>query len=238
MAQRDRRIIWERIERSARGPRPALTHDKIARAAVAIADADGLAAVSMRRLAERLGVSTMGLYRYVDGKDDVYELMIDAVYGEIEPPAGDWRTVARSLAEQTRRLALRHPWLAHIRQLVPNALLTPNLLALFETMLISIEDTGLDVDTMTAVFGMIMAFVTGAASAEVAERESLRRRGWPAEKDPRLAYLPQVRWMMGTGRYPMVTKYIVEGSNKDDAEWGFQFGLDCVLDGIASRLGI
>jgi hypothetical protein len=63
--------------------------------------------------------------------------------------------------------------------------------------------------------------------------------GWnSAEEDPRLAFLPWVRWMLGTGRYPMLTRYVIEGSNEDDAEWQFEFGLECVLDGIAARLGI
>src|SRR4051795_5156750 len=103
-------ILWERVEGSGRGPRPNLTHDQIARAAVEIADAEGLTAVSMRHLAERLGIATMGLYRYVTGKDEVYELMLDAVATEIELPDAEWRAVAESYARQLRALGLRHPW--------------------------------------------------------------------------------------------------------------------------------
>src|SRR5690242_10497698 len=71
--------IWERLDATARTPKTTLTHPQIAEAAVALADAEGLAAVSMRRLAEQLGVSTMALYRYVANKDELLELMIDAV---------------------------------------------------------------------------------------------------------------------------------------------------------------
>src|SRR5919206_5031328 len=104
-----RLTIWERLERPGRGPRPALTHDQIARAGVEIADEQGLDAVSMRRLAERLGVATMALYRYVASKDDVLELMIDAVSAEIELPRdAEWRDLAQSFAHQLRAVGLRH----------------------------------------------------------------------------------------------------------------------------------
>ncbi|HEY0541017.1 MAG TPA: TetR/AcrR family transcriptional regulator [Actinoallomurus sp.] len=229
--------LWERIEGSARGPRPALTHDQIARAAVEIADADGLNAVSMRHLAERLGVATMGLYRYVSGKDEVYELMLDAVATETSLPDAGWRAVADAYARQLRAAGLRHPWMFQAFSRVP-ASLSPANVALMEKALKSIDGLGLDVDTMMAVFGAVNSFARGAVSAEVAQRESLQRHGWESQDDARLAYLPMVRWMLGTGRYPALSRYIIDGSNEDDAEWQFEFGLECVLDGISARLGI
>ncbi|HZE33002.1 MAG TPA: TetR/AcrR family transcriptional regulator [Actinoallomurus sp.] len=234
---RQKPILWERVEGSSRGPRPALTHDQIARAAVEIADADGLSAVSMRHLAERLGVATMGLYRYVTGKDEVYELMLDAVAADLSLPDAGWRTVADSYARQLRALSLRHPWMYQAFARVP-ASLSPANVALMEKALGSIDGLGLDVDTMMAVFGTVNSFARGAVFAEVTQREALQRRGWESDDDVRLAYLPWVRWMLNTGRYPKLTRYIIEGSNEDDAEWLFEFGLKCVLDGIAARLGI
>lgn len=234
---RHKPTLWERLEGPARGPRPALTHQQIARAAVEIADADGLGAVSMRNLAERLGVATMGLYRYVSGKDDVYELMLDAVIAEIELPDAGWREVADAYARQLRALSLRHPWMHQAFARVP-ASLSPASAALIEKALASVDGLGLDVDTMMAVFGAVNAFTRGAAFAEVAQREALSSHGWTSEDDARLAYLPLVHWMLGTGRYPALSRYIIEGSNEDDAEWQFEFGLGCVLDGIAARLGI
>ncbi len=230
-------VLWERIERAGRGPRPTLTHEQIARAAVEIADAEGLNAVSMRRLAERLGIATMGLYRYVSGKDDVYELMMDVTATEISLPDAGWREVAAAYARQLRALSLRHPWLYQTFALVPGTL-SPANLDLVEHSLKSIDGLGLDVDTMMAAFGTVNSFARGAVFAEVAQRESLKQRGWSTDHDTRLAYLPWVRWMLGTGRYPALRRYVVEGSNEDDAEWQFEFGLTCVLDGIAARLGI
>jgi AcrR family transcriptional regulator len=235
--RRQARTIWERIDQAGRGPRPALTHDQIAEAAVEIADAEGLDAVSMRHLADRLGVATMGLYRYVASKDEVYELMLDVVAAEISLPEGDWRAVADAYARQVRALTLRHPWLQRAYARVPVSL-SPRNLANVEHALASIDGLGLDVDTMMAVFGTVHSFARGAVFAEVAQREVLVRQGWESADDVRLAYIPWVSWMMGTGRYPALTRYIVEGSNEDDAEWQFEFGLECVLDGIAARLGI
>jgi AcrR family transcriptional regulator len=234
---RHKPTLWERLEGPARGPRPALTHQRIARTAVEIADADGLDAVSMRNLAEHLGVATMGLYRYVSGKDDIYELMLDAVTAEIELPDAGWREVADAYARQLRALSLRHPWMHQAFARVPTSL-SPASAALIEKALTSIDGLGLDVDTMMAVFGTVNAFTRGAAFAEVAQREMLSSHGWTSEDDARLAYLPLVRWMLGTGRYPALSRYIIEGSNEDDADWQFEFGLGCVLDGIAARLGI
>jgi AcrR family transcriptional regulator len=256
----ERITIWERLERPARGPRPVLTHDQIAHAAVMIADEQGLDAVSMRRLAERLGVATMALYRYVSSKEDLVELMIDAVAAEMEPtpatglrdiarmmdavpadgppsPEHGWRDLARRFAHQLRAVGLRHPWLTAALARSPHAL-TPNLVARTEEVLRSLDGLGLDVDTMMAVFGTVNAFVRGATAAEAVQREAMRKAGWASEQEARLGYLPAVRWLIGTGRYPTLTRYIIEGSNEDDAQWQFEFGLECVLDGIAARLGI
>jgi AcrR family transcriptional regulator len=230
--------IWERLERPARGPRPALTHDQIARAGVEIADEQGLDAVSMRRLAERLGVATMALYRYVASKDDVIELMIDAVSAEIELPRdAGWRELAQGFAHQLRAVGLRHHWLTAAFARTPHVL-TPNLVTRVEEMLRSLDGLGVDVDAMMAAFGTVNAFVRGATASEVVQREALRKGDGDSEEDARLAYLPYVRWLIGTGRYPTLTRYIIEGSNEDDAQWQFEFGLECVLDGIAARLGI
>jgi AcrR family transcriptional regulator len=230
--------IWERLERPARGPRPALTHEQIARAGVEIADEQGLDAVSMRRLAERLGVATMALYRYVTSKDDVLQLMIDAVAAEMELAAHTgWRDLARDFAHQLRAVSLRHSWLSTALARGPHTL-TPNLIAGVETFLRSLDGLGLDVDVMMAAFGTVNAFVRGATADEVMRREARRREGRDSDDDDRLAYLPIVHWLMGTGRYPTLTRYIVEGSNEDDARWQFEFGLECVLDGLSARLGI
>src|SRR5262245_567963 len=107
-------VIWMRPERGTRGPKPAFSRDDVAAAAVRIADAEGIEAVSMRRIATELGAGTASLYRYVAKKDDVFELMIDAVVGEVGEAEGakGWRATLRALAYLWRQTSLRHPWFA------------------------------------------------------------------------------------------------------------------------------
>ena len=113
MADRSR-SIWLRPERAGRGPVPEHDRARIAATAVALADADGLGAVSMRRIASLLGTGPASLYRYVDSRDELLELMADAVAGELDlsrPPSGDWRADLVALAHQLRDAYRRHPWL-------------------------------------------------------------------------------------------------------------------------------
>src|SRR5690349_12346401 len=108
--------IWERIERPAAAPRSVLSHQQIAAAAVELADAEGLDSLSMRRLAARLGVAAMAIYRYVSSKQELLELMVDATFAESQEGMGEapcgWRDVLRAMARQNRARMLRHPWLA------------------------------------------------------------------------------------------------------------------------------
>ncbi len=113
MADRPR-SIWLRPERAGRGPVPEHDRARISAAAVALADADGLGAVSMRRIASLLGTGPASLYRYVDSRDELLELMADGVAGELDlsrPPSGDWRADLVALAHQLRDAYRRHPWL-------------------------------------------------------------------------------------------------------------------------------
>jgi AcrR family transcriptional regulator len=230
--------LWERLERPAPAPRAALTPHRIASVAVEIADAEGFEAVTMRRLATELGVAPMAAYRYVSGKDDVMELMVDLVHAEVElPDVTDWRETLRSLAVHTRALMLRHLWLA---QLAPQVMfaLTPNRMAMAERSMTSLDGLGLDVDSMMAVVRTVDAYVHGATNTEVALHQMMEGRGWSSNDEVRTGLAPQMIWLMGTGRYPTFGRYLMEGVHKDDPQWLFESGLDYVLDGIAARLGI
>src|SRR5919202_5527903 len=100
MAQLDEDPIWFRRARARRGPRPTLSREEITRAAIELADAEGLDAVSMRRIAAKLDAGATSLYWYVSSKDDLFELMVDDVVGEIAvpEPSGDWRNDLREIA--------------------------------------------------------------------------------------------------------------------------------------------
>ncbi|MYT74285.1 MULTISPECIES: TetR/AcrR family transcriptional regulator [unclassified Streptomyces] len=233
---KDRVSVWERLERPAPTPRTVLAPLRIARTAVAVADAEGLDAVTMRRLATELGVAPMAAYRYVTGKDELLELMVDFVYAELELPDGkdDWRTSLRSVALRIREVLLRHSWVTRATWCAP----TPNQLAVTEAGLAALDGLGLDADDTMAVYNTLMSYVHGAVDSEIGLTQMLRVRGWSNREEARAGLASQMAWLMTTGRYPMYARYITEAERKDDPQWQFEAGLDAVLDGIAARLAI
>ncbi|MGW0499652.1 TetR/AcrR family transcriptional regulator [Streptomyces sp. NPDC003007] len=226
--------LWERLDRAAL--RTSLSPERIAEAAVAIADAEGLDALTMRRLAVALGVAPMAVYRYVTGKDELLELMVDHAYGELELPSGesDWRQVTRVLALRLRGMFLKHPWVPRADWCGP----TPNQLAVLEGALAVLVGNRFDADTSAAVYSTVTSYVRGTVGSEAALTQLLQARGWPSQEKalPRLA--PRMAWLLKTGRYPVCERYLGEPACADDAQWQFEVGLDCVLDGIAARLKI
>ncbi|HSA52477.1 MAG TPA: TetR/AcrR family transcriptional regulator C-terminal domain-containing protein [Yinghuangia sp.] len=232
--------VWQRLDRPAKAQRATLTHASIAAAAVDIADKDGLDSVSMRKLSGHLGVTTMALYRYVVGKEELFELMLDAAYAEYDHPVlpGEtWRDVLTVHAHQLRAIALRHPWTVELaaRRVVN---ITPRVMATVERSLGALDGLGLDIDTMAAAQHSVMAYVRGALTDEIGHAELMKSQQWADEDDLRNAYGPHMTWLLGTGRYPVYHRYGMGAVRKDDKAWRFAFGLDCVLDGIAARLGI
>lgn len=230
--------LWARLERPAPAPRQTLSPQRIATAAVAVADAEGLDAVTMRRLATELGVAPMAAYRYVSGKDDLVELMVDHVYAELElPPAtSGWRETLRLIAVRTRELTLAHFWLG---QLPPSAVfsLTPNRTAVSERMLSAMAEMGVDPDTAMAMAAGVSSYTLGMTGQEIAMRQLMAGQGWSDEQEVYTSLAPQLRYLLGTGRYPAYERYIHQGRRKNDPEWQFATGLEYVLDGIAARLG-
>lgn len=230
-------VIWDRVGRAGRGPHPALTHERIAHAAVAIADEEGIESVSMRKVASRLGAGTMSLYRYVDGKDDLLDLMVDEVYGEAvcEPHSGDWRTDMAGFAREVRRLTLRHPWMAGVRYpAAGRPSFGPNLLRVMEYHLAAVDGIGLDIDAMIDTWLTVSAFVDGYVSAELAEREVSRRSNLSQEQW-RARMAPYVRKVVESGQYPLFTRVIVEAEDFPDPDVTFERRLGYVLDGLPAN---
>ncbi|MGK5741195.1 TetR/AcrR family transcriptional regulator [Micromonospora sp. URMC 103] len=133
-SQRD--SIWRRPERGTRGPTPAHSRDDIVAAAVAIADAEGLAAVSMRAVAARLETGAASLYRYLSSREDLLDLMADRVAAELRPypePHGDWMDALLRMARAQREVHERHPWLWELSQRA--SAIGPEALAFFDAAL-------------------------------------------------------------------------------------------------------
>lgn len=230
--------IWERIDAS-RGSRTTLTHEQIAAAAVALADAEGLDAVSMRKLAEHLGVATMALYRYVDSKDELLELMTDAVIdaGPLTADPGDWRAVFREVARRRRETTLAHPWLPAAQGHVPTSL-TPSRNQVMEYLLGALEPLGLNGDQRMQFIRAMDAYARGAAAGEVNQRTMLERRGYGADGDVRILLRSNMQWLMRSGRYPQFTRVVQDGLAPVDAAGEFELGLEAMLDGLAARFGV
>ncbi|MFK8906735.1 TetR/AcrR family transcriptional regulator C-terminal domain-containing protein [Streptomyces sp. YS-3] len=162
--------LWLRAAEPRRGRRPSFTREAITAAAVALADAEGLDAVTMRRVAGEVGAGVMSLYSYAPDKETLLELMVDHVSAELTvtaPPTGDWRADLKAVAHLQRAHMLRHPWL-------PGALSTPrvpgpNTLAFLEHALAVLRPTALDGAAKLEIFAQLTAFVAGHVAHEIAQ---------------------------------------------------------------------
>ncbi|MFC4910611.1 TetR/AcrR family transcriptional regulator [Actinomadura gamaensis] len=233
----DRPPLWERLDRPAAAPRQTLTLDRIGETAVRVADAEGLDAITMRRLATELGVAPMAPYRHIANKDELLEVMADRVYGELAVTERDgWRETLREHALRTRALFHAHPWLTELPASVSP--LSPNRLAAAERALAALDGLGLDADTMMAVHRSVVFYTTGATSSELAFERFMNRQNLDTPAHVRSALAPQMTYLMGTGRYPTYRRYMHTATRKDDTDWQFETGLDAVLDGIEARFGL
>jgi AcrR family transcriptional regulator len=230
-------LIWTRLAPTSRGRRPGLTHTQIARAAIAIADAEGLEAVSMRRVAAALGVGAMSLYRYVASRDDVVDLMVDEAIGELAVDAdapSDWRTVLTAVAHSTRAMIHRHPWLAW-QTLATRPTFGPNMLSWVETTVALLESPSLSIDQVMDMSGTVGAFVAGYTQGELAEREAQRRTGMD-EQQWRVHVGPYVMAVLATGNYPRLQRIVADAEDFPDPDAVFTRRLAYVIEGLAARL--
>jgi AcrR family transcriptional regulator len=229
-------LIWFRDEPASR--RPAHTRADLARAAVEIADSEGFEAVSMRKVAQRLGAGTMTLYHYVRNKDELVALMTDQVMGEVVVPDGElsvhWRAALSQIAIRSRNAFSAHHWIfEHFGDGHPG----PNGLRHFEQSLQAVTGLDLDREQTFEVIGQVDDYVFGYALRERQEEEE-HERGWPPE------VLDFFEREINTGNYPLIREFF--GSDIGDAvkeiidfmnqEGRFERGLDRLLDGIEASL--
>lgn len=225
--------VWLPARRS-RGPAPAYDRDQIADAAIEIADADGLDAVTMRAVAARLGTGAMSLYRYVENKDALFELMSDRMLGRQDwpPLTGDWRQDLRDVARGQRRALLEHPWLLRVWSGGPT--LGPNMLAGFERAMSIVDGLGLDIDEMLETVTLVHTWVNGHVRTELDARAYF---GDATQEEVKRAMGPYVESIVDSGRYPYLSRMIVEaGSLHLDEEERFERALQRFLAGIEATL--
>ncbi|MEU3300273.1 TetR/AcrR family transcriptional regulator [Streptomyces sp. NPDC006678] len=224
---------WGLRERPSKGPRPGLSLGRIVDAAVGLAAEEGLAAVSMGRVAKVLGVSTMSLYRYVAAKDELYVLMQEAVIGPPPPTrqGEGWRTALAAWAWAQREVFHRNLWALRVPVSGPPA--TPNMVAWWEQGMVALESTGLDdgqkISVIVLVGGfvrseaMMMSDIGAAVAASGGEEEFLAR------------HVNTLTRLADPQRYPAVARLLDSGvlTQPDEPDHEFTFGLDRILDGVA-----
>lgn len=226
---------WGVRERPAKGPRPSLTLDRIVGAAVSLASAEGLDAVSMGRVAKELGVSTMSLYRYVSAKSELYVLMQEAATGappELPPPGTDWREALAAWAWAMREVYHRHLWLLRVPVAGPPA--TPNMVAWWERALVALEGTGLDDGAVLSVTLLVSGYVKNEAVLTADLAAVVAASDDPPE-EVMARYARTLRRLADPEEYPAVTRVLHSGvlDVADEPEDEFRFGLDRILDGVA-----
>jgi AcrR family transcriptional regulator len=232
--------LWASMSADDRPARPVLDRHRIVDAAVRIADAEGLAAVTMRRVAAELGSSPMALYRHVGGKEDLPELMLDAVLGEVEliEPTGDWRADLRLLSARRRAVLLEHTWLSGVFGAHPPV--GPHATDFIECELACLSHLDIGNDAVRGIVGAVDVLVTGSVMREMAERETLRGTGL-SRAGAVDATRPYQEKIAESGRYPHFTRIMLSdsaayGHTDADEDAGFLGVLDCLLDGLESRL--
>ena len=209
-------------------PRAPLSRERVLGAAVALADEHGVEAISMRRIAQELGVVPMALYKHVANKDELLDGMVDVVVGEIDPPAtgAGWRTAIRRRVLSARGALLRHPWASRVIESRTDP--TPLVLAYMDSMIGMFRAGGFSIDlthhAMHAMGSRLLGF-----SQELFDDTAEVGPGMDAELLRELA-----------GRYPHITELVtaiahdqasVVGQGCDD-QFEFEFALDLLLAGL------
>ncbi|MEW2396868.1 TetR/AcrR family transcriptional regulator [Streptomyces sp. NPDC046862] len=228
------KLLWGGGERPSRGPKPGLTLDRIVAAAVGIADAEGLEAVSMRRLSTALDVGTMSLYRYVPGKAELLDLMLERVQREaLEDEQEDltaepgWRGAVASLARGYLDHYRRHPWLLRVNQ--ARTVMGPSSLRSLEAALIRLQGMGLSDPELISLIISVQSFAGGIARTEIDADEAAKETGLSHEEfwEEQRPYLERA---MESGQFPMMAA-LAEDTFSEDFDH-FAFGLRRFLDGL------
>jgi AcrR family transcriptional regulator len=240
------RLMRKQAERDPRGrgrlaKAQSLSRAEIVDAAIAIADAEGADAVSMRRIAQVLRAGTMSLYWHVANKDHLLDLMIDALMAEVAIPelSGDWHADLQGFARNYRAMLLRHLWVMDFVGGRPP--LGPNMLLGSERLMAIFDGTGLDPGTTMNILGTVQTYVMGAALREMREARTQRDQDQSgitmADVQPALT-----AWrdrLAADGRLPHFVAFLdtnIDPDAEETRDERFEFGLDCVLDGIAAKV--
>ncbi|MEV0676102.1 TetR/AcrR family transcriptional regulator [Actinosynnema sp. NPDC050436] len=234
--------LWGRRELPRRGPKHTLTTAQVVAAAVEIADRDqDLTPLSMRRVAESLGVGTMSLYTYVASREELVEVMLDKVHGEaveqLGTHRGTWEEGLRRVAQVNWDLHMRHPWVLQIFTGRPP--LGPHTIEKYERELGVIEGIGLTDVEMDAVLTLVLTHVEGVARRRVEADRAVRRTGITDEQWWRQVE-PLVSEVLDPSRFPLASRVGQAAGqahqSSHNPEHAYAFGLDRLIQGVDALL--
>ncbi|MBV9444582.1 MAG: TetR/AcrR family transcriptional regulator C-terminal domain-containing protein [Streptosporangiaceae bacterium] len=211
--------------------------------AMAIADAEGVAAISMRRIARELNAGAMSLYWHVSSKEELEDMMLESIEAEIQipEPSGDWRADMGTFARNTRTVLLRHQWAMEFRGFRPPS--GPRDARNAERMFAALDGLGLDTVRVVWIAMTVGTYVMGAVFREIQEmrfqHEVEQAMATMTADEIAAAHQEFAKRILDSGRYPFMARFLEEDIDPDSPETRdarFEFGLECVLDGIATRL--
>ncbi|GLZ77468.1 TetR family transcriptional regulator [Actinorhabdospora filicis] len=227
-------------------PKPALTREQILAKTIEILDAEGIEALSMRRLGAELNAGATSMYRHVANKEQLLELAVDEVYGEVVVPRltdpAQWRDGMRAMAHSIRAALLKHRWMVSLLGESGVAHLGPNLMRIGNDVLGLFEDSGFKLLEADRLLKVVNCYVIGNAIAEAAWLNSIARSGmtpeewiasmWPAAREAARAYPNLNRLYSAQEEQTVAPDSLDYGSIVAEFDWG----LERVLDGLALRL--
>ncbi|MEU7029289.1 TetR/AcrR family transcriptional regulator [Streptomyces sp. NPDC046275] len=224
------RLLWGPHPKPARGPRPTLDLDRIARAGTEIADAEGLAEVSMQRVAARLGVTKMALYRYVPGKAELVALMVDAAIGPYpaaEERRGGWREELEDWARRLFTVFRQHSWA--LDATVGPRIMGPGELSWLERAVSALDGTGLSGAERMDAAVLLVGHVRGIT-------QQARAAGPSGHPEAQLGAVLGALLQTHGERFPALTAAFAEAARSEGQDQAWEFGLQRILDGLATLI--
>ncbi|NUS74478.1 MAG: TetR/AcrR family transcriptional regulator [Corynebacteriales bacterium] len=229
--------VWARQPKRQQRDQPALSREQIVSAALELLDAEGPEALSMRKLGARLNAGATSMYSHVANKEELLELVVDDVHGEIQLPEtpANWREAVSGCAHSLRDTYLRHPWMAATVGSVPLINISPNMLRMSDYLLQALTSAGFSYKAADQALNAIAAYLIGAATFEAAWLVTIQRSG-QSEEQWLEKLMPAAEEAIKN--YPHVLQaYQAQTEQSDNSrEANFSNGLTCILDGLEARL--
>jgi len=207
-------------------PRVPLSRERVLRAALVLADRDGIESLTMRKIGQELGVEAMSLYNHVANKDDILDGIVDLVFGEIAVPSNqvDWKTAMRQRAISARDVLLRHPWATSLMQSRTKP--GPATLRHHDSVIGRLREAGFTVDMAAHAFSVMDGYIYGFA---------LQQMNLPYHTSEESAEVAEnILRQLPADEYPHLAEMIIEHALKLGYDYAeeFEFGLDLILDGL------